>query len=63
MGEATFRHEIISLNDSLNVAAVNTDSDAHDHMLRALGHASVDTKEVGSLEGFEPEAVIETLTQ
>ena len=46
MGEATFRHEIISLNDPLNVAAVNTDSDAHDHMLRALGHASVDTKEV-----------------
>ena len=63
MGEVTLRHEIVSLNDAINVVGVNTNSDAHDHMLRAFGHASVDAEEIRSFQGFETEAVIVTLIQ
>lgn len=58
MGEVTLRHKVIGLDDTLEVGAVNTDSDTHDHMLRALGNTSVETEEVGPLEGFETKATV-----
>jgi hypothetical protein len=53
MGEVSFGHKIICLHDPLNVIAMNAYSDAHDHMLWTLGDTSVNTKEVGTLEGLE----------
>ena len=45
------------LYNTINVAAMDTDSDTHEHMLWSLSNASVDPQEVGSLERLEPEAI------
>ena len=36
MGEVPIRHEVLCLNDTLNIAAVDTDSHTHDHVLWSL---------------------------
>ena len=46
MDEETLRHEIVSLNGSINVVAVNTNSDAHDEVLRPFGRTPVDFKKI-----------------
>ena len=45
------------LNNAINVAAMDTDSDTHEHMLWSLSNASVDPQEVRSLERLEPKAI------
>ena len=56
MGEITFGHEIVRLNDLVDVRAVDSDGNSHDHVLRSFSNASIDSKKVGAFESFESEA-------
>lgn len=58
VGEVAFRHEVIRFEDAVDIGAVDTDGDTHDHVLRAFGDTTADAKEVGTLECFEAEAVM-----
>ena len=60
MGEVAVRHEVVGLEDALDVVAVDAHRDAHDHVLRALSDTAVDAEEVGALERFEAEAARES---
>ena len=53
MGEVTFRHEVIRLENSIDVGTMNTNSNTHDHM---LGYTTVNAKQIWSLKGFESKA-------
>lgn len=57
VSEVSLRHEVVCLDDAVDVGSVDADSDTHDHMLGTLRDASVDTKEVRPFEGLEPEAI------
>ena len=46
----TFRHEIVRLNNFVNIGAMEPDGDSPDHVLWSFGDASIDAKEVGALE-------------
>mgnify|MGYP001587020265 FL=1 len=59
VGEEALRHEVVRLKDAVDVAAVDTDGDAHEHVLRALSDLAVDAEEVGSLEGLEAKVVLQ----
>jgi len=56
MGEVPFGHEVVSLEDALDVRAVDANGDTHDHVLWALGDAAVDAEKVRSFESLEAEA-------
>ena len=55
MCEITFRHEIVRLNNLVNIRAMDPDGDSHDHVLWSFGDASIDAKEVGAFESLETE--------
>jgi hypothetical protein len=57
MGEISFGHEIVGLNDPVNVSTMNPYSNTHNHVLWALSDTSIDTKEIRALEGLETEAM------
>lgn len=42
MREIPLRHEVICLEDAIDVRAVNADGDAHYHVLGAFGNTVVD---------------------
>lgn len=52
------RHEIISLDSAINISAMNTNSDSHQHMLRSLDSSSINLEQIGLLERLEPEIVV-----
>ena len=56
VGKPTLRHHVVGLDGALDVVLVDPDRDAHEHLLRALGHLPVE--EVGALERLEPEVVV-----
>ena len=56
VGEVTLRHEIVCLEYSLDVRAVDTDCDTHEQVLWALSHATVDLQKVGTLQSLEAKA-------
>lgn len=56
MCEITLGHEVVGLEHALDVGAMNANRDAHYHVLRAFGDATVDAEEIRSLESFESEA-------
>ena len=45
MSKVTFRHEVVSLKDSIDVGTMNTNSDMHDYMLGMFSHTIIDTKQ------------------
>ena len=55
MCEIAFGHEIVRLNNPVHVRAVDSDGNSHDHVLRSFSNATIDAKEVGVFERFEPE--------
>lgn len=57
MGEVSFRHKVVSLNDPVDVPAMYSYSDTHNHVLWTLGNTSVEAKEVRALKGLESEAI------
>src|SRR5690606_36831102 len=56
------RHMVVSLDCLLNIIAVDSNSNTHDHMLRTLGDLSVNTEKVGSLKGLESEVIVAEVT-
>ena len=50
MREPLLREQVVRLDRGLDVVAVDTDRDAHQHVLRPLHHLSVDLEQVGSLQ-------------
>ena len=56
VSEEALGHEVVCVDGAINVIAVNTNSDTHKHLLRPFGDFTINTKEVGSLEGLEPKA-------
>jgi hypothetical protein len=46
MSEITLRHEIVCLDDTINVISVDADGDAHNHMLWSFSYTTIDAKEV-----------------
>ena len=55
MCEITFGHEIVHLNNSVNIRAMDRNGNPHDHVLCSFGDASVGAKEVQAFESLEPE--------
>jgi hypothetical protein len=55
VGEIAFGHKVVGLEDAVDVGAVDSDCNAHDHMLGTFSDAAIDAKEVGAFEGFETE--------
>lgn len=56
MGEKTLAHKMVCFDGAVNVVAVDTNGDTHQHVLRTLSDASVKAEEVGSFERFETKA-------
>jgi len=56
MCKVSFGHEVVCLDYSFKVGAVDTHSDTHYHVLGTLGNTTVEAKEVRSFKGLETEA-------
>ena len=50
--EHALRHEVVRLDRGGQVALVDADRDAHEHVLRSLDDLAVDAEQVGPLEGL-----------
>ena len=46
MSEVTFRHEVISFEDSIDVKTMNASSNSHDYMLGTFSHTTVNAKQI-----------------
>ena len=46
MCKVSERHQVVGLDGSLDVGAVDADSNTHDHMLGTLGNTPVELEEV-----------------
>ena len=58
VGEPALRHELVRLDRRVEVALVDADRHAHQHLLRALGDLAVHPQQVRLLEGLEAEVVV-----
>ena len=58
MGEVFLRHEVVGLDNFFNIVVVDTNSNAHDHLLRSFGNLFVQTQQVGTFQGLETEILI-----
>jgi hypothetical protein len=56
VSEEALGHEVVCVDGTINVVAVNANSDTHEHLLWPFGDFAINTEEVRSLEGLEPEA-------
>lgn len=55
--EISLRHQVVCLDDPVNIGAMDTNCDTHNHVLWPFRHSTVDAKKVRTLEGLETEAV------
>lgn len=51
-----FAHEVVGFDRTIDVFTMDTHSNAHQHVLRTLSYASINTEKIGSLESLESEA-------
>src|SRR5258705_171432 len=58
MSKVSLRHEMVGLDDPLNIISVNANGDTHDHLLRSFSYSTIDSEEIGSFESFKTEAEI-----
>ncbi len=58
MREEALRHQVVGLKCTVDVTTVNTNGDAHEHVLRSLGDFPVDFQKVGTFERFEPKVLV-----
>ena len=56
-------HQVVSLEDLLDVVPVNADGNTHDHVLRPLGNLAVDAEEVTPLEGLVSKVVVREIAR
>ena len=52
------RHEVVGFDGAVDVRAVDTNGDTHEHVLGTFGDTVVDAEEVGAFESFEAEAAV-----
>jgi hypothetical protein len=62
VGEVSLRHEVVSLEDLVNVGTVNTDGDTHDHVLWSLDNLAVNAEQVRPLERLETKVVVSEIS-
>lgn len=62
MREIPLGHEIVRFNDRVDVLAVNSHSDTHQHVLGALHHLLLDLQQIRPLQGLEAEVVVAKVT-
>ena len=53
VGEVAFRHQVVRLDNTVDIAAVDANSNTHDHLLWALGHATIDAEEIRAFKRLE----------
>ena len=58
VSEQLLREQVIRLNGSVNVLAMDPDGNSHQHLLRSLNHLPVLLQEVGSQQGLESKILI-----
>ena len=58
MSKVLIGHKVICLDDSLNIIAVYSKSNAHDQVLRSLGDFAVEAKEIRSFESLEAKVLV-----
>ena len=51
-----FAHEVVGFDRAVNVFAMNAYRHTHQHVLRTLSYATINTKQVRSLQSLESEA-------
>ena len=51
-------HEVVGLEGSVDVIAVNADGDTHEHMLWSLDSLAIDLHQIRSLQSLEAEVVV-----
>lgn len=55
MGKVPLAHQVIGLDDLVDVLSPDSNSDTHDHVLRTFSNLAIDSEEVRSLERLEAE--------
>jgi hypothetical protein len=55
MGKVSLAHQVVSLDNLVNVLSPDSNRNTHDHVLRTFGDLSIDSKQVRSFEGLETE--------
>lgn len=58
MREVSLGHEIVSLNDTINIGAMNSNRNTHNHMLWTFSNASINAEEVRPFQCFETKAKV-----
>lgn len=62
MSEELARHEVVSLEDTLNIVTPDADSHTHDHVLGTLNNLAINLEEVGSLKSLEAKVLVLEVT-
>ena len=55
MCEIMFRHEIVCLNNPVNIRTMDPNGNSHDHVLWSFRYASINVKKVGTFESLKLE--------
>jgi hypothetical protein len=55
VGKVPLAHQVVGLDDLVDVLSPDPDSDTHDHVLRTFSNLAIDSEEVRSLERLETE--------
>jgi hypothetical protein len=55
MSEIALRHQVVSLDYTVNIGAMNADCDTHYHVLWAFSNTAINAEKVGTFEGLESE--------
>ncbi len=63
MGEELRRHCIVRGQSGVEIAVMNTTSDTHEHVLRALHNFAIHVQQVGTLQYLEAEIVVREITE
>ena len=58
MGEELARHQVVRLNSCIDISAVNSESDTHDHVLRAFHNAAAGAHQVSAVKCLEAEVIV-----
>ena len=57
MGEKLLGHQVVRLDGRIDVFAVDTDGDTHQHVLRTFDNFSIDLQQVAPLQRLEAEVL------
>ena len=63
VGEIALGHEVICLNNALNVRSVNSYGNTHKHVLRSFGRDTIDLQQVRPFKGLETKAEQSSITE